>query len=310
MCYRSSRGVWKWWSSRERERESPVVERKLVPTRTLFLENRELKSEVETLKQRIGTLELLLGIPPKEATRTEEAQAPTGIFLFTHQQWLIHGAMQFARELSRTAPFPGYVITTINRLVQQQLDKADSETTIQLIESEWVWRVNAYLTSVLSVTHAYATAERQANEAPRLCAAKTSNHHHQVLGYECPEGVELDNTTAIPETPYDISIPEVARVAGGDFVANELTRYAIEEFAALQDYSNTYDIGEDGRRVESQAIGMSQIPTASMTTIRTKLRIRWTIRQVVNSMGSGLRDGGAYVIYQRPLPPKPAQPPA
>ncbi|MDR1333299.1 MAG: hypothetical protein LBJ69_02755 [Holosporales bacterium] len=64
----------------------------------------------------------LLGHPAiperTEGTTTIKAQAPTGLFLYTHQQWLINGAVQLTIEINSIAPTPNYMVTVVEHVIE------------------------------------------------------------------------------------------------------------------------------------------------------------------------------------------------
>ncbi|MDR1332829.1 MAG: hypothetical protein LBJ69_00235 [Holosporales bacterium] len=304
MCYRHSRGVWKWWSSREREDETPVVERDLVPARTLFQENRILKSKVETLEQRIGTLELLLGTPPVAASGTGDkavkAQAPTGIFLFTHQQFLINGAMQLADSICGHAWLPAYIKTTVWQTIQQQLDEADGYTTIQQIRMRWRWQgLNANATTGQQCAYAISGTLQ---EGPKwLCAAHTQKTGGcSILGYpDNGEEAELladdeDGTVSSTDSfATQISISEstyTKRLILGTVYALGISRPVITNTAAVDAYNATLML---------RGTGLEAMEITPM--VKQKLGIMKPIYQAVFDTIIEEYNQLAYVMYRRAL---------
>ncbi|MDR1333012.1 MAG: hypothetical protein LBJ69_01225, partial [Holosporales bacterium] len=62
-------------------------------------------------------------------SKADESPPPTGIFLFTHQQYLTNGAMQLVTDIYNSRRYQAFTRYVLEGIVQQQLEESDGNTT-------------------------------------------------------------------------------------------------------------------------------------------------------------------------------------
>ncbi|MDR1332934.1 MAG: hypothetical protein LBJ69_00815 [Holosporales bacterium] len=256
----------------------------------------------------------LLGHPPIQASGTGpgavKAQAPTGLFLFTHQQWLIHGAMQLIDTICTDVPLPYYMRITIESLIQLQLEEADSETTVSQIRSRWHWTRSH---KAISITYylAYVLAARPTSGPTPLCTIMTGGDHGSFIGYESNGDQGYNQNQVLSNPSYSLSAPDIVH-ENSSALTSEIMRYQIQELAITPRSSGLNFLSDQDYPSMNQQLGTDLQVT--MKDQREKAATVCSVRNCVHqaTICTGY-DGDAYIIYQRlptPAPTPPLVPPA
>jgi hypothetical protein len=261
----------------------------LVPARTLFQENKELR-------ERIAALEKLVGTPPKAAT---EGQPPTSLFLVTHQQWLINGTIQLADDLYKCIPQPECIRTAIRHVIHRQLEEADGSTDMQQIRACWAWKREC-LTYASSCYSMYAAAAG----LPQLCTVEMNSSSYCLLGYTDTTS-SLSSTESTTSTiPASLSIPELLRA---NPIAEELTRFAIDELAFIHYLAKAQRALSSQLREECLIADLKYEELSE--TMKDKLSVKYFIRDKIRYSTAVPTRPETYIVYKRATPP-PAEDPA
>jgi hypothetical protein len=305
VCYRNDRGVRKPQSSRERE--SPVVVSRggVVP-----VGGTGIYREINVLKQEVAELRKLLGHPVIQASGIRadavEAQAPTGLFLLTHQQWLYMGAMHVLGEICGSYPHTGYTRTIVERVFQQQLGEADGSTTPRQIRACWHWGNTAVNSTMVGWQSAY-TVEKHPPRQPTLAVAIMLEYQAEAISHgdttvqfdEIPSTKASDNPHTGMSTRYNLVAD--ALLAG---ITDELYLWTRGGPAPLppliqdevEELGTTYGI--DTTQLTQESVLYKKIKRI----YQTRHGIHNTMKQAAESFLNS-----AYITYQR-LPPPPEIP--
>jgi hypothetical protein len=276
----------------------------------LFQENRELRSEIDELKQEMAVYKELLGHPAIQASgqgdKAVKAQAPTGLFLFTHQQALINGAMQFACYLHSVTQLPPYAMTAVTQIVQQQLDASDASTKIQQILDRWRWKPITVTTSFNHQCVAYATATDPTTQKPLLCTFEaTGDNQGRMLSLNYTDNAPEARGTTLLTCRDDKSIPDTLHWQCDPLVGS-LAEHVVDEAAIVNTGSPVFITAIQGAPTENLDTTICDgDPTgeaAQKLSIKYKAR-RCIIESTYNHAAANATPC-AYVLYQRvPTPP-------
>ncbi|MDR1333055.1 MAG: hypothetical protein LBJ69_01475 [Holosporales bacterium] len=252
----------------------------------------------------------LLGHPAVEASGTGpgavKAQAPTGLFLFTHQQWLYHGAMQFVAELYNTIPQPEYMRIVIERIIHRQLDESDWNTSVQKIRSRWRWRAktNPSTTGNMYI-HTYATAVNIPPNPRPLCVVTIEGDRNETIPYANDNGGGYTTLSAPMTIPSIMAASEVARITD-DAIADEITQYPIHELAMVAS-SNTISQALPSHYTDINThlgTNLQYGPNGPTGAQRSKAATVFTVINCVYQATMGTMWAGAYITYQREPTPQ------
>jgi hypothetical protein len=223
----------------------------------------------------------------------------SGVFLFTHQQWLIHGAMRLATDIYNSAEHPLYVRNATERVIQQQLDESDGATTLQQIASRWHWKKGKIDSQSASDNHhAYAITIDQGETL--MCAATANSSSTLLLKYGDNTSRLSDIETILGYVPDETDIQDL--MSTQDSIAEELTRYKVYEMAFAHGNESMYRVADTYLEKQCRTMGLSFDSLSE--TMKDKLCARhWVLYTMYNAAKAGVP--WTYIIYQRP-PTQPA----
>ncbi|MDR1332883.1 MAG: hypothetical protein LBJ69_00535 [Holosporales bacterium] len=247
----------------------------------------------------------LLGHPAIQASGTGpkavKAQAPTGLFLFTHQQWLINGAARLIYDICSTVPQPLCIEIAVRRIIQRQLEEIDGDTDIQQIRDCWRWRYTG--ATYTAPCHMYTVTIDSTTKRQQLCCATMEMNSYCLLGY-ADETSRLSNTTAtLGVPPTNTSAMEIASYTNNP-IADELTRFTVKELAYA---GGITAVRRASDCLQDECLIMGLKYEGLTETMKDKLSIRHIVRSGVTDAATRAAYPIPYILYQRLQPPPTAE---
>jgi hypothetical protein len=283
----------------ERERESSVGEsRGVVPVggTGIYREAARNREEIAKLKAKLTQVESLIGTPPVAASgqgdNAVKAQAPTGIYLVTHQQWLYLGAMQLVGEICGGFPYMGYTRTIIERVVQQQLDTTDGSTTPQQIRSRWLWSRNSTIEKSRRAQTTYTIQAHPQLPQQTIAVMRTYYNDATLMSHD-DRAAEL--TLYAPGTN---PIPYIAARTNDTSVVDTLITRPTKSLTILAACQETPgDPSSDDLTAFGHANSVDVSQLTEGTTLYDKLSYAYRTELDICKCITNMSEGGAYILY-------------
>jgi hypothetical protein len=261
----------------------------------------KLENELETIKQEMAAYKKLLGHPAIQASGTGsdsvEAQPPTGLFLVTHQQFLIQGAMQLADEMYRSGEYQTYTHTIIWRVIQQQLEEADGSTNMQHIRDRWSWSMLHRVPTASDIQSTYTVWT--ANGKPQLMIANSSASDTKYASIY----------TGIQSLDNDRGFPPLERVKA---ISNDITSTLIGGIVSEMVIMNTPNYSES--QSDSDIIAECNLTGIDPALISTDIVLKGALARKRNmrtdvtisiTAKNNPNYNSSYIVYGRPTTPPP-----